>query len=42
MEKKPDPAIEQPNDVILRVTRTAIGGSELHLCHGLVPDTRMG
>jgi threonine dehydrogenase-like Zn-dependent dehydrogenase len=39
---KPDPRIEHPNDVVLRVTATAICGSDLHLYHGLVPDTRVG
>jgi threonine dehydrogenase-like Zn-dependent dehydrogenase len=39
---KPDPRIEHPNDVVLRVTRSAICGSDLHLYHGLVPDTRVG
>ena len=42
VEKKRDPRIEHPNDVILEVTRTAICGSDLHLFHGLVPDTRVG
>ncbi|HEU5077457.1 MAG TPA: zinc-dependent alcohol dehydrogenase [Polyangiaceae bacterium] len=42
VEQKPEPRIEHPNDVILRVTRTAICGSDLHLLHGLVPDTRVG
>lgn len=41
-ERKPDPRIEHPNDVILKVTRTAICGSDLHLYRGLVPDTRVG
>ncbi len=40
--KKPDPRIEHPNDVILRVTRAAICGSDLHLYHGLIADTRVG
>jgi len=40
--KKPDPRIEHPDDVILEVTRAAICGSDLHLLHGLVPDTRLG
>src|SRR6187551_1594831 len=40
--QKPEPRIEHPNDVILEVTRTAICGSDLHLLHGLVPDTRVG
>lgn len=39
---KPDPRIEHPQDVVLRVTRAAICGSDLHLLHGLVPDTRVG
>jgi threonine dehydrogenase-like Zn-dependent dehydrogenase len=39
---KPDPRIEHPSDVVLRVTRTAICGSDIHLYHGLVPDTRVG
>jgi threonine dehydrogenase-like Zn-dependent dehydrogenase len=42
VEKKREPKLEHPNDVILRVTRTAICGSDLHLLHGLVPDTRVG
>ena len=41
-ENKPVPGIEHPNDVIVRVTRSAICGSDLHLYHGLVPDTRVG
>ncbi len=40
--KKAEPKLEHPNDVILRVTRTAICGSDLHLLHGLIPDTRVG
>jgi threonine dehydrogenase-like Zn-dependent dehydrogenase len=40
--KKPDPRIEHSNDVILKVTRSAICGSDLHLLHGLIPDTRVG
>lgn len=42
VENKPDPRIEHPNDVILRVTKTAICGSDLHLYRGLIPDTRVG
>jgi threonine dehydrogenase-like Zn-dependent dehydrogenase len=42
VSKKKDPAIEHPDDVILSVTRAAICGSDLHLLHGLVPDTRVG
>jgi threonine dehydrogenase-like Zn-dependent dehydrogenase len=42
VEENPEPRIEHPNDVILRVTLTTICGSDLHLYHGLVPDTRVG
>ncbi|MEW6055479.1 MAG: zinc-dependent alcohol dehydrogenase [Bdellovibrionota bacterium] len=42
LENKPTPEIEHPNDAIVRVTRAAICGSDLHLYHGLVPDTRVG
>lgn len=40
--QKPEPVIEHPNDAIVRVTRSCICGSDLHLYHGLVPDTRVG
>jgi threonine dehydrogenase-like Zn-dependent dehydrogenase len=40
--RKPEPHIEHPNDVVLRVTRAAICGSDVHLYHGFVPDTRVG
>lgn len=40
--QKPDPVIEHPNDAIVRVSRACICGSDLHLYHGLVPDTRVG
>jgi threonine dehydrogenase-like Zn-dependent dehydrogenase len=41
-QQKPEPRIEHPNDAIVRVTRSCICGSDLHLYHGLVPDTRVG
>jgi threonine dehydrogenase-like Zn-dependent dehydrogenase len=37
---KPDPEILHPQDAIVRVTRSCICGSDLHIYHGLVPDTR--
>ncbi|MCG6116118.1 MAG: glutathione-dependent formaldehyde dehydrogenase [Mesorhizobium sp.] len=40
--RKPVPRIEHPGDAIVRVTRSCICGSDLHLYHGLVPDTRIG
>jgi threonine dehydrogenase-like Zn-dependent dehydrogenase len=39
---KPDPVILHPNDAIVRVTRSAICGSDLHLLHGFITDTRVG
>lgn len=42
VEDKPDPRIEHPNDAVVRVERAAICGSDLHLYHGMMPDTRVG
>jgi threonine dehydrogenase-like Zn-dependent dehydrogenase len=42
VEEKPMPKIEHPQDAIVRVTAAAICGSDIHLYHGLVPDTRVG
>ncbi|MGE2736843.1 zinc-dependent alcohol dehydrogenase [Mycolicibacterium vaccae] len=42
VEDKDIPHIEHPNDAIVRVQRAAICGSDLHLYHGLMPDTRVG
>lgn len=42
LDQKPVPEVEHSNDAIIRVTRSAICGSDLHLYHGLVPDTRVG
>ncbi|MCS5717859.1 glutathione-dependent formaldehyde dehydrogenase [Herbiconiux sp. CPCC 205763] len=42
IEEKDIPRIEHPNDAIVRVTKAAICGSDLHLYHGLMPDTRVG
>ena len=39
---KQEPEILHPQDAIVRVTRSCICGSDLHLYHGLVPDTRIG
>ena len=38
----PMPKIEHPEDAIVRVTRSCICGSDLHLYNGNVPDTRVG
>jgi threonine dehydrogenase-like Zn-dependent dehydrogenase len=42
VEEKDVPAVEHPNDAIVRVTLAAICGSDLHLYHGMMPDTRIG
>ncbi|RZL16498.1 MAG: glutathione-dependent formaldehyde dehydrogenase [Hymenobacter sp.] len=42
LDHKPHPEILHPQDAIVRVTRSCICGSDLHLYHGLVPDTRVG
>lgn len=39
---QPYPEIEHPEDAIVKVLRSCICGSDLHLYHGLVPDTRVG
>ncbi|AEI39409.1 zinc-dependent alcohol dehydrogenase [Paenibacillus mucilaginosus] len=33
-----DPKIEKPDDMIIRLTATAICGSDLHLLHGMIPN----
>ena len=42
VEEKDIPRIEHPNDAIVRVQVAAICGSDLHLYHGMMPDTRIG
>lgn len=41
-EDVPDPIIEDPRDAIVRITSTAICGSDLHLMDGLVPAMMCG
>jgi len=36
----PDPIIEQPTDAIIRVTSTAICGSDLHIFNGMFPQPK--
>jgi threonine dehydrogenase-like Zn-dependent dehydrogenase len=38
----PDPTIEEPTDAVVRITSTAICGSDLHLYRGLVPGMKEG
>src|SRR4028118_590322 len=42
IDNKPEPEILHPEDAIVRVTRSCICGSDLHLYNGSVPDTRVG
>lgn len=34
-----DPKIEKADDIIVKITTTAICGSDLHLIHGMIPNT---
>lgn len=38
----PDPVIQNPDDIIIRITSTAICGSDLHILHGLVAGMKAG
>lgn len=38
----PDPKVQDPGDAIVKVTTTAICGSDLHLLHGRIPGMRPG
>lgn len=42
VDTHPDPKIEQPTDAVIRVTSTAICGSDLHLFDGFVPMMKEG
>lgn len=42
VEEVPDPVIEEPTDAIIRVTSTAICGSDLHLYDGYNPTMKKG
>lgn len=40
VETVPDPKLQQPEDAIVRVTSTAICGSDLHIYNGAIPQPR--
>jgi alcohol dehydrogenase len=40
VDEVPDPIIEQDTDVILKVTSTAICGSDLHIYNGFIPQLK--
>ncbi len=42
VDTHPDPQIEDPGDVVIKVTSTAICGSDLHLFDGYVPMMKEG
>jgi threonine dehydrogenase-like Zn-dependent dehydrogenase len=42
VENVPDPQILNPRDAIIRITRTAICGSDLHLYDGYIPTMEQG
>jgi threonine dehydrogenase-like Zn-dependent dehydrogenase len=42
VEDVPDPALLNPRDAIVKVTLTAICGSDLHLYNGVIPGMRSG
>lgn len=42
IEQVPDPAILNPGDAIIKVSSTAICGSDLHLYNGVVPSMEQG
>lgn len=42
LEDVPKPEIQEPTDVVLKVTTTAICGSDLHVLHGRIPGMMRG
>ncbi|HEX7688821.1 MAG TPA: zinc-dependent alcohol dehydrogenase [Burkholderiaceae bacterium] len=42
VEQVPDPVLVEPDDVVLRVTATAICGSDLHIYRGKIPAMKAG
>lgn len=42
VENVPDPILQEPDDIILKITATAICGSDLHLYRGKIPQVKDG
>src|SRR5512133_85737 len=42
VETVPDPILQEPDDVILKISATAICGSDLHLYRGKMPELKEG
>lgn len=38
VKEVPDAKIVKPDDMIVKITSTAICGSDLHLIHGMIPN----
>ena len=42
VDNVPDPVLQQPDDILLKVTATAICGSDLHMYRGKIPAMKSG
>ena len=42
LDDVPEPAITEPTDAIVRLTASAIGGTDLHFIRGTMPGTQEG
>jgi threonine dehydrogenase-like Zn-dependent dehydrogenase len=42
VDSVPDPKLEKPDDIIVRITSTAVCGSDLHLYDGFMPTMQKG
>jgi len=42
LEDKPEPRLEQPSDAIVKITKTTICGTDLHILKGDVPEVKPG
>jgi threonine dehydrogenase-like Zn-dependent dehydrogenase len=42
VDNVPDPILQQPDDVLLKITATAICGSDLHMYRGKIPAMKSG
>lgn len=40
VDNVPDPILQEPDEIILKVTATAICGSDLHLYRGKIPPLK--
>ena len=40
VKKVPDPKIKKKDDIIVRITSSAICGSDLHLIHDMIPNVQ--